>query len=154
MLGLKLRFQAIASQLKILAFDDSDFTAECLLSVAQEYMPHRVVGAQKKRLDLKDTYVLWDVLDIHGVVTLENQEGKSIRVGISFVESERKGSDLIYDLKGKLWYDIRQELKLEQYWVFLVKWKDFPQDKGEWIDILYGEIDIPIGDSGCRLIVL
>lgn len=154
MLGLRLRFQTIASQLRVLDFYAPDLKAEYLLSVAEEYLPKRVLWARKKRHDLTDIYVLWDIFNIDAVILLENQEGKSIRVGISLVEGEEKGYDLIYDLKGKLWQGIRQVLKLEQYWVLVVKWDDFPKNKGEWVDILYREIDIRATASGCRLIVL
>lgn len=154
MLGLRLRFQTVASQLRVLDFNAPDLNAECLLSLAGEYLPKRVLWAEKKRHDLTDIHVLWEVLNIDGVILLENQEGNLIRVGVSLVESEKRGRDLMYDLKGKQWYGIRQGLKLEQYWVLVVKWKDFPKEKEEWIDILYREIDIPVTASGCRLIVL
>lgn len=139
-----LRFQTVASQLRVLDFYAPDLNAEYLLSVAKKYFPKRVLWARKKRHDLSDIYVLWDVLNIDAVILLENQEGKLIRVSISLVESEKKGCDLMYDLKSKLWYGIRRALKIEQYWVLVVKWKDF----------LYREIDIPATASGCRLIVL
>ena len=154
MLGLRLRFQTVASQLRVLDFNAPDLKAEYLLSVAEEYLPKRVLWAEKKRHDLTDIHVLWEVLNIDGVILLENQEGNLIRVGVSLVESEKRGRDLMYDLKGKQWYGIRQGLKLEQYWVLVVKWKDFPKEKEEWIDILYREIDTPATASGCRLIVL
>ncbi len=154
MLGLRLRFQALASQLRVLNFYAPDLKAEYLLSVAEEYLPKRVLSARKKRHDLTDIYELWDIFNIDAVIFLENQEGNLIRVGISLVQEEEKGYNLIYDLKGKLWQGIRQALQLEQYWVLVVKWQDFPKDKGEWIDILYREIDTPATASGCRLIVL
>ncbi|WP_069790988.1 hypothetical protein A5482_015155 (plasmid) [Cyanobacterium sp. IPPAS B-1200] len=151
---LGLRFQAVASQLRVLAFNAPDLNAKYLLSVAQQYSPKRVTWAIYKRHDFSDVLVLWDVLNIDAVIELENQDGKLVRVGISLVESEQKGSERIYELKSRRWYGIRQGLKLEQYWVLVLKWKDFPKDKGEWIDILYHEIDTPVDHSGCRLIIL
>ncbi|MGY6528539.1 MAG: hypothetical protein ACXITR_01290 [Cyanobacterium sp.] len=151
---LGLRFQAVASQLRVLAFRASDLNAEHLLSVAEQYLSKRVTWARNKRHDFSDVLVLWDVLNIDAVIELENQDGKLVRVGISLLESEQKGRDRIYDLKSRRWYGIRQALKLEQYWVLAVKWKDFPKDRGEWIDILYREIDTAVDHSGCRLIIL
>ncbi|MGY6531001.1 MAG: hypothetical protein ACXITR_13840 [Cyanobacterium sp.] len=151
---LGLRFQTVASQLRVLAFNAPDLNAKHLLNTAQKYLPNRVAWAMNKRHDFSDVSVLWDVLTIDAVIELENQDGKLIRVGISLLESEQKGCDRTYDLKSNRWYGIRKELKLEQYWVLVVKWKDFPQDKGEWIDILYREIDTPVDNSGCRLIIL
>lgn len=150
---LGLRFQTLASQLNVLAFNAPDLNAEHLLSVAKEFLPKRVAWAGKRRYDLTDIFVLWDVLNIDAVMELENEEGKLIRVGVSFVGNEDKGCDRVYDLKSRSGYGIRQALKLEQYWVFAVNWKYFPcQD--EWIDILYREIDTPVNHSGCRLIIL
>ncbi|MGY6528528.1 MAG: hypothetical protein ACXITR_01235 [Cyanobacterium sp.] len=151
---LGLRFQTMASQLRVLAFKASDLNADYLLSVAQEYLPRRVRWATNKRHDFSDVAVLWDVLNIDAVIELENEDGKLVRVGISLVESEQKGCDRIYDLKSRRWYGIREALKLEQYWVLAVKWKDFPKDNGEWVDILYSEIDTPVDNSGCRLVVI
>ena len=151
---LGLRFKSVASRLRVLAFGASDLNADHLLSVAEQYLPRRVTWARNKRHDFSDVYVLWDVLNIDAVIELENEDGKLVRVGVSLVESEQKGRDRIYDLKSRRWYGIRKDLGLEQYWILVVKWKDFPKDNGEWIDILYGEIDTPIDNSGCRLVVI
>ncbi|MGI0481098.1 hypothetical protein ACN4EE_09930 [Geminocystis sp. CENA526] len=151
---LGLRFQTLASQLRVLAFNAPDLNVEHLLFVAKQYLPKRFLWAKNKRHDLSDIFVLWDVLNIDAVMELENEEGKLIRVGVSLLENQHKGFDRIYELKSRNGYSIRKALKLEQYWVFAVKWKDFPKDQGEWIDILYREIDAPVNHSGCRLIAL
>ncbi|MGI0481090.1 hypothetical protein ACN4EE_09885 [Geminocystis sp. CENA526] len=150
---LNLRFQTLAQQLKVLAFDAKDLNPEHLLSVAEKFVSKRLAWAKNKRYDLTDIFVLWETLNIDAVMELENAGGKLIRVGVSFVGNEDKGRDRVYDLKSRSGYGIRKALKLEQYWVFAVNFKHFPcQD--EWIDILYREIDTPVNHSGCRLIIL
>jgi hypothetical protein len=42
--------------------------------VAEEYLPKRVLWARKKRHDLTDTSVLWEVIGIDAVILLENLE--------------------------------------------------------------------------------
>jgi hypothetical protein len=154
MLGLRLRFLGIASQLRVLDFSAPDLNSDYLLSVAEKYLPKRVDWAKNKRYDLSDIYILWEVIGIDAVILLENQDGKLIRVGVSLTESEDKARNRIYDLKSKLWYSIRRALKIEQYWVLVVKFKDFPQKREDWVDLLYREIDLEPTASSCRLIIL
>jgi hypothetical protein len=154
MLGLRLRIQSIASQLQVLDFVAHDLNAEHLLAVAQKYLPKRVLLARNKGLDLNDIYVLWEILGIDATLLLEDKQGKMIRVAISLFEREEKARDHFYILKNQQNYCIRQELNIEQHWLFVVQWKYFPQDNGEWVDLLYHEIDTPATTSGCRLIIL
>ena len=74
-------------------------------------------------------------------------------MGVSLVDNENKARNLLYDTKRKEGVLIRQALNISQYWIFLVKWKDFPEEE-EWIDILYDEIDNSANPSDCRLIIL
>jgi len=150
---LALRFRTIASQLQILGFNAPDLNGDYLLSVAKKFLSKRVSWAENRRRDLTDIFELWEVLNIDSVIVLENAEGKLIRVGISFVGDERRGSELVYSRQSKTWKNIRHALNLEQYWVFVVKAKNFPTPE-EWTDILYDEIDVPTSKSGCRLVTL
>jgi hypothetical protein len=47
---------------------------------------------------------------------------------------------------------IRQALKIDRHWVFVIEGK-FPTDD-EWIDILYSQVDLPTNSNGCQIIVL
>jgi hypothetical protein len=105
-------------------------------------------------LDLTDSFTLWEILGIDGVILLENKEGKSIRVGVSLSDKEKNARNLVFSLKNQQGSLLREALNIQQYWVFLVKWKDFPQTSEEWVDILYREIDELPSYSGCRLIIL
>lgn len=153
MFSLGFKFISIASKLGISELKSSDLNENKLLEVAQEYLPKRVKLALEKRADLNDFATLWEILGIHGVIALENQEGEKIRVGVCLCDNESKGQNLLYDLKGKQSTLVRNALNIQQYWVFVVKDKNFP-DEGEWIDILYGEIDEMPTNSGNRLIFL
>lgn len=153
MFSLRVKFLAIASKLKILDYTASDLNESILLEVAKQYLPKRVNLALEKRSDLSDFATLWEVIGIHGVIALENQEGKKIRVGVCICDSDGKAQNLLYDLKGKPYTLVRNDLKIKQYWVFVVKSKHFPEEE-EWIDILYREIDESPANSGCRLILL
>ncbi|MBL1210346.1 hypothetical protein [Geminocystis sp. GBBB08] len=153
MFSLRIKFLAIASKLKISHLTASDLNETTLLEVAQKYLPKRVKLALEKRSDLNDFATLWEILGIHGVIGLENQEGEIIRIGVCLCDSEGKGQNILYDLKGKQYTLVRNALKIKQYWVFVVKNKNFPEEE-EWIDILYREIDESPTNSGCRLIIL
>lgn len=153
MFALRLRFQAVATRLKISELTAEDLNRDHLLRVAKKYLPKRVEWAIKKRYDLEDPFSLWEILSIDGIISLENQEGKSIRVAVSLVQDETKAHNLVYQGKAKSNVLLRQELKIEQYWVFVLKWKGFPEDE-EWVDILYREIDEPPTSNGCRVIVI
>lgn len=153
MFSLGLRFQTIASKLKISDLNAPDLNEEHLLNIANKYCQGKLRWAKDKRYDLSDYLILWEILGIDNVIVLENEEGKSLRVAISLRENESKAQSIFYDLKSKQRAGIRQELNIDQYWVIVVKWKDFPQED-EWIDILYGEIDDQSHNSNCRLIVL
>jgi len=152
-MGLSLRFQSVASKLRILNFNAKDLNEEYLFQVIKQYLPKELDKAIQKRCDLTDSATLWEILGIDGVILLENQEGNLIRVGVSLVDNENKARNLLYDTKRKEGVLIRQALNISQYWIFLVKWKDFPE-KEEWIDILYDEIDNSANPSDCRLIIL
>ncbi|MGI0481691.1 hypothetical protein ACN4EE_12975 [Geminocystis sp. CENA526] len=154
MLGLRLRFRAIASQLRVLNFNAKDLTEEYLLTVIKQLYPKKFDRAVKMRSDLTDSATLWEILGIDAVILLEDNEGKSIRVGVSLLDKEKNARNLVFSLKSQEGSLLREALNIEQYWVFLVKWKDFPQTKEEWIDILYREIDESPNYSSCRLIIL
>jgi hypothetical protein len=154
MLGLRLRFRAIASQLQVLNLNAKDLNEEYLLTVAKEHYPKRFDLAVKIRADLTDSATLWEILAIDAVILLENKEGKSIRVGVSLLDKEKNARNLVFSMKSKEGSLLQEALNIEQYWVFLVKWKNFPQTEEEWVDILYREIDECPPFSGCRLIIL
>ncbi|AFZ54252.1 hypothetical protein VKI21_08905 [Cyanobacterium aponinum UTEX 3222] len=153
MFSLRLRFQTVASKLKISDLNAPDLNEEHLLEVATKYCQGKLRWAKGKRYDLSDYLILWEIIGIDNIITLENQEGQSLRVAITLRESESKAQSIFYDLKSKQRASIRQELNIDQHWVIAVKWKNFPEED-EWIDILYREIDDDSSSSDCRLIIL
>jgi hypothetical protein len=153
MFSLRLRFQTVASRLNISDLTAKDLNPNHLLNVAKKYIPQRVNWAIKKRYDLQDPVTLWEIFSLDGVISLENQDGKLTRVAVSLVEDENKAYNLLHQAKAKPNVLLRKELNIEQYWVLVVKWKNFPED-GEWIDLLYQEIDETPNSSGCRVINL
>lgn len=153
MLSLRLRFQAIASELRVLNLNAQDLTEEHLFNVAKEYCPKRFDRALQMRSDLTDSVTLWEILGIDAVILLENQEGKLVRVGVSLLEREKNARNLAFSWKSKEGSQLREALNIEQYWIFVVKSKNFPT-KEEWVDILYREIDEETSYSNCRLIIL
>ena len=154
MVFLANKFRGTASRLQVLSLGDADFTPDKLLSLAKEYMPSRVRKAISKDLDLEDPFILWELFAIDAVISLENIEGELIRVGISVVEDQGKGNNLLRQGKQHSRMKLRHALGIEYYWVIVVKWKYFPDDE-QWIDIFYQEIDIPPNNpGGCRLLVV
>lgn len=154
MLSLRLRFLDVTSKLQVLNLNAEDLKEEYLLKVIKKLYPKRFDRAIKMRLDLSDSFTLWEILGIDVVILLEDNNGKPIRVGVSLFEQEKKARNLLFSLKRQEGSLLRKALNIEQYWVFLVKWKDFPSTQEEWIDILYREIDELPSYSRCRLITL
>ncbi|MGI0481397.1 hypothetical protein ACN4EE_11465 [Geminocystis sp. CENA526] len=154
MLGLRLRFRTIASELRVLNFNAKDLTEKRLLKVAKQVYPERVDRALLMRSDLTDNITLWEILGIDAVILLENQKGELIRVGVSLMDKEKTARNHLFSMKKQEGCLLREALGIQQYWVFLVQWKNFPKTKEEWVDILYGEIDREPPFSGCRLIIL
>ncbi|MBE9223096.1 hypothetical protein IQ215_10350 [Cyanobacterium stanieri LEGE 03274] len=153
MFSLRIRFRAIASRIQVLDLTAKDLTVKKLLTIAQEHLPRRLEKAISQRQDLEDLETLWEILGIDAVIALENEEGKLIRVGVTLLENEGKAQNIFYDMKGKQRTAVREKLNLEQFWIMVLKSKNFPEED-EWIDILYREIDQPPTASGCRLIIL
>lgn len=153
MFSLRVKFRAIASKIQVLDLKAKDLTTRKLLTTAKNYLPKRLNWAISQRQDLEDLETLWEILGIDAVIALENLEGKLIRVGVTLLENESKAQNLFYDMKGKQRSALRKELNLEQFWIMVLKSKEFPEED-EWIDILYREIDETPTASGCRLIIV
>ncbi|MBF2057908.1 MAG: hypothetical protein IGQ45_12000 [Cyanobacterium sp. T60_A2020_053] len=153
MFVLRVKFKATAHRLGVLDLSSKEFTPQRLRALVSEYLPKKLDWAMSQRQDLDDLATLWEILGIDAVIRLENEAGENIRVGVSLLDNENKAQNLIYDLKGQVRTSLRHELGIEQYWVFVLRAKNYPSDE-DWIDILYGEIDQPPTASGCRLIVL
>lgn len=153
MFVLRVQFKATAHRLGLLDMTGKEFTAQRLRALVSEYLPKKLDWAMSQRQDLDDLATLWEIIGIDAVITVENEAGKNIRVGVSLLDNENKAQNLMYDLKGKVRTSLRHQLDIEQYWVFVLKSKSYPSDE-DWIDILYEEIDQPPSPSRCRLIML
>jgi hypothetical protein len=112
-----------------------------------------VEKARSRGIDLDDPYEVWELLSIDAVISLEDIQGQHHRVAISLVEREDRAYRLMKQRQTYSWKDVRVALGMHCHWVLCVSAKHLPDD-GEWIDILYHQIDIPRGWSDCRLINL
>ena len=93
------------------------------------------------------------MLGIDAVISLEDIHGQHHRVAISIVEHEARAYRLMKQRQTCLWKEVRRALGIHCYWVYCVDAKHLPED-GEWIDLVYHQIDLPQGWSDCRLINL
>jgi hypothetical protein len=121
----------VAARLQILCTRNSDLSFENLLSVVQQHLPPR----------------------LEEVLALEDCQGRVTRVGVSLHSQEWMAYRTLSWAQKPTVSKARKAFKLYRYWILLVEEKHFPTD-GEWVDILYSEIDQPTNKVGCKLIYL
>ena len=150
---LGLRFRTVASRLQLLEYQHPDLAFEHVSDVVATQLSNRWEKAIAHRQDPEDPYTVWELLYLDAVVNLEDCQGKFTRVGVSVVTKENKAYRILKQAQKPAFNKVRKSLKIYRYWVFCVEPKHFPSD-GEWVDILYSEIDRLNSASGCQLIIL
>ncbi|WP_036487366.1 hypothetical protein [Myxosarcina sp. GI1] len=150
---LGLRFRAIASHLQLLDYQHQDLAFEKVSNLVATQLTNRWERAIAHRQDPEDPYTVWELLYLDAVINLEDCQGKFTRVGVSLVTEENKAYRVLKQAQKPAFNKVRKSLKIYRYWVFCVEPKYFP-DCGEWVDILYSEIDKPNREGSSRLIIL
>ena len=150
---LGLRFRTVASRLQLLEYQHPDLAFELVSNLVATQLTNRWEKAIARRRDLEDPYTVWELLYIDAVINIEDCQGKFIRVGISLVTEENRAYRILKQVQKPAFNKVRKSLKIYRYWMFYVEPKRFPTD-GEWVDILYSEIDKLNRESGCKLIIL
>ena len=150
---LGLRFRTVASRLQLLEYQHPDLAFEHVSDLVATQLSNRWKRANAHGQDPEDPYTVWELLYLDAVINLENCQGKFTRVGISVVTKENKAYRILKQAQKPAFNKVRKSLKIYRYWVFCVEPKHFPSD-GEWIDILYSEIDKPNREGSSRLIIL
>jgi hypothetical protein len=148
-----LRFRSMAARIKVLSLNHPDLAVEKVQLVIGDRLTGIVDRARSSGIDLDDPYEVWELLSIDAVISLEDIQGQHHRVAISIVENEARAYRLMKQRQTYSWKDVRVTLGMHCHWVICVNAKHLPDD-GEWIDILYHQIDTPRGWSDCRLINL
>ena len=148
-----LRFRSMAARISVLTLHHPDLAVEKVQAVISGCLPEILDKARSRGVDLDDPYEVWELLSIDAVISLEDIQGQHHRVAISIVEREDRAYRLMKQRQTYLWKEVRVDLGIYCYWVFCIDAKHLPDD-GEWIDILYHQIDLPRGWSDCRLINL
>jgi hypothetical protein len=148
-----LRFRSMAARIKVLSLNHSDLAVEKVRLIISDRLTEIVGFARSSGIDLDDPYEVWELLSIDAVISLEDIQGQHHRVAISIVEREDRAYRLMKQRQTYLWKEVRVDLGIYCHWVFCIDAKHLPDD-GEWIDILYHQIDLPRGWSDCRLINL
>jgi hypothetical protein len=148
-----LRFRSMAARIKVLTFHHQDLAVERVGQVIGDRLPEILDKARSKGVDLDDPFAVWELLSIDAVVSLEDIHGQHRRVAVSIVEREDRAYRLMKQPQTSSWKEVRGALGIHYHWVFCVDAKHLPDD-GEWIDVLYHQIDLPHGWSDCRLINL
>lgn len=150
---LGLRFRTVASRLNLLNYHHPDLAFEKVSILVATHLPNRLEQALSRGNDPEDPYTIWELLYLDAVIELEDWQGKITRVGVSFQEKEGKAYHILKQAQKPTLTLVRKSLRIYRYWVFCVEPKYFPND-GEWVDILYSEIDKPSNNGGCQLIFL
>lgn len=150
---LGLRFRTVASRLQLLEYHHPDLAFETVSNLVAAQLTYKWERAIAHRQDPEDPYTVWELLHLDAVINLEDSQGKFTRVGISLVTDENNAYRLLKQVQKPAFNKVRKSLKVYRYWLFYVEPKHFPCS-GEWVDILYSEIDKPNSASGCQLIIL
>lgn len=150
---LSLQFRHVASQLKVLHKSHPDLDLDNLKKVIQDSLPKQWAKVERSRQDQEDPFTYWDLLHIEAVLDLEDIRGNFTRVGASFHTKEHQAYSMLATAQKPSYTQVRKNLKIYRYWVFLIEGKYFPSSS-EWADILYREIDLPTNQVGCKLIHL
>jgi len=150
---LGLRFRTVASRLNLLNYHHPDLAFEKVSALVITHLTNRWEKAIASGQDPDDPYTVWELLYLDAVINLEDCQGKFTRVGVSLVGEENKAYRILKQAQKPAFNKVRKSLKIYRYWVFCVEPKYFPND-GEWVDILYSEIDKPSNNGGCQLIYL
>ena len=148
-----LRFRSMAARIKVLTLHHRDLRVEKVGQVIRERLPEILDKARARGVDLDDPDEVWELLGIDAAISLEDIHGQHYRVAISIVEGENRAYRLMKQRQTCLWKEVRRALGIHCHWVFCVDAKHLPED-GEWIDLVYHQIDLPQGWSDCRLINL
>jgi hypothetical protein len=143
----------MATRINVLTLHHPDLAVEKVQAVISGCLPEILDKARSRSVDLEDPDEMWELLSIDAVVSLEDIQGQHHRVAISIVEREDRAYRLMKQRQTYLWKEVRVDLGIYCHWVFCIDAKHLPDD-GEWIDILYHQIDLPRGWSDCRLVNL
>jgi hypothetical protein len=144
-------FRSTAKHLKMLDYSHPDLALERVVSEVANYLPKRLEKARLK-YGLNDPLIIWELLSIDAVISLENIQGKLTRVAVSLQHEESNAYRLFFQINKPNLNKIRQALHIDRHWVFVIEGK-FPTDD-EWIDILYNHVDLLTNSNGCQMIVL
>lgn len=150
---LGLRFRSVANRLQLLDYHHPDLAFELVSNLVATQLSNRWEKAIGHRQDPEDPYTVWELLYLDAVVNLEDCQGKFTRVGVSIVTEENKAYRILTQAQKPAFSKVRKSLKIYRYWVFCVEPKYFPSD-GEWVDILYSEIDKSRSEGSSRFIIL
>jgi hypothetical protein len=143
----------MAARIGFLTLHHRDLSVERIGRVISDRLPEILDRVRAKGVDLDDPYTVWELLGIDAVISLEDIHGRYHRVAVSIVEREERAYRLMKKRQTCLWQQVRGDLGIDYHWVFCVDAKHFPDD-GEWIDLVYHQIDLPHGWSDCRSINL
>jgi len=150
---LGLRFRTVANRLQLLEYHHRDLAFDKVSNLIAIQLTNRWDWAIARGQDPEDPYTVWSLLYLDAVINLEDYQGKFTRVGVSLVTQENRAYRTLKQAQKPALNKVRKSLKIYRYWMFCVDYKHFPND-GEWVDILYSEIDKLNSASGCQLIIL
>jgi hypothetical protein len=149
---LSLRFREQAGRLNILYKPELKASFwEKMSNVIREELAEEWMRAVKSRLDTSDPETLWDLLGIDTLICLEDAKGDTNYIAVNLSDQEHRAYKTLTQAKSPRQSKIRRFLNIQRYWVFLLPERSFPTEE-DWIDILYGEIDLPIEKGDCKMI--
>lgn len=150
---LGLRFRSVANRLQLLDYHHPDLAFELVSTLVSIQLSNRWSRAISLRQDPEDPDTVWSLLYLDAVINLEDWQGKFTRVGVSFASQENQAYRILKQVQKPAFNNLYKSLKIYRCWVFCIEPKHFPSD-GEWVDILYHEVDKLNREDSYRLIIL
>lgn len=141
-------FRSVANQLRLL---DRSLRFESVRAIVGDRLPLLIKEMELKGLDLEDPTHWWESLFIHGVIRIENAQGKPISVAIYLMDNWRTAVKTLEIVECRKFQMIRTDLGIDQHWIVFTDAKE-PHSNEYWVDVLYGQIDQEPRKSGCALI--
>ncbi len=143
-------FRQSARKLRLLDFDEKNLPLDRVSSALERYLPDRVRQIDQQGLDADHNATWWELIFVDGLLDIENQEGKTLRVAVGVTSSDRHAHRALSLIRSSGFSQVRRELGIDRQWIVLVK-ADQPHTQDEWADFLYSWVDRPEEETGCAL---
>lgn len=144
----KLWFNKTAQQFKVLQPLPEFHHAQTFIKAN---LPKLIDEMDSRGLDLRDPGNWWESLYIDAVIELENAEGQMFTIAVGIVDQWKPALAAHRIISSPKMMRFRETVGLDQHWLFYVTSRH-PYSDDIWLDLLYEQIDQPVGNNRCILL--